>query len=224
MPKPKNYRDRIGVSRLDENSKSEMYKRFEKVGGKVVQMADPKAEDEDLLTNFVRKKKRAEEQKQAKSAQNSEVHTVQNFQVTQGSVQSKNSFNKTQKQVSTEKKRQKQAKKMGSSLGSRIKTIKIKQKDNTPISYLASKLACIFGGIFNLFGTRIHRRFFRLILMNYKNFLEENKPLLISLLYQDPIFSKMMRKRLDKEGRPYYFEILYRLDTLYDEAVFQSLF
>ncbi len=205
----KNYQDRLGVSRLDSESKSDLYKRFEKVGGKVVQAADPKAQDDDLLTHYVKMKERAEEQKA------SEVTVVNDYA-------KKTKRQRSSASTTKNKKSQKQIKQ--TSLRRKSIQIKIKKKDNAPISYLASKLVCIFSGIFNLVGTRIHRRFFRLVLGTYKNMLEENKPLLTPLLYQDSVFSKLLRKRLDKEGRPYYFEILYRADNLYDELVFQKLF
>ncbi|MCX7881615.1 MAG: hypothetical protein N2314_00110 [Brevinematales bacterium] len=85
---------------------------------------------------------------------------------------------------------------------------------------LVAKWIGILYGIFNLWGNKFSHHFLSL-LGEIEKLATENHQILTSLFYQDKNFSYDLRQRLHEMGLSHYYELLYRIDMLYDVDFFR---
>jgi len=87
-------------------------------------------------------------------------------------------------------------------------------------SRLVAKWIGILYGIFNLWGTKFSPHFLSL-LGEIEKLATTNHQIMTSLFYQDKNFSYDLRQRLHELGLSHYYELLYRIDMLYDVDFFR---
>jgi hypothetical protein len=178
-------RDRLKLDALDETKKKEMFNRFVKAGGKVVDL--DKGDKKHRLT-FQRNLSQ-----RAVSPINEDIR----------------------------KKRQEEG---------RLKAMDLSpagQKNNPVnlwISRFSAKLGCVLTGILNWNAENFKNSFKDLILTHYQNVLLNTKMILAPLLYQDKLLQSEIKNRFSVDiVFPYYFELIYRLDSLYNHDLFDQL-
>ncbi len=84
----------------------------------------------------------------------------------------------------------------------------------------AAKWLCILYGIFNLWGTKFSHHFLSL-LGEIEKLSTINHQIFTSLFYQDKAFSYDLRQKLHEMGLSHYYELIYRLDMIYDVDFFR---
>lgn len=85
---------------------------------------------------------------------------------------------------------------------------------------LVAKWIGILYGIFNFWGNKFSHHFLSL-LGEIEKLSTENHQIFTSLFYQDKNFSYDLRQRLHELGLSHYYELLYRIDMLYDVDFFR---
>lgn len=103
-----------------------------------------------------------------------------------------------------------------------------KNKKNNPVNkwieYLSAKLGCVFSGIISFRGDDFKQAFKDLILTNFQNMLLNSRMILASILYQDNYVATEIKKRFFMDTNfPFYFELIYRFDKIYDDELFKQL-
>ncbi len=95
---------------------------------------------------------------------------------------------------------------------------------NRWIEKFSSMLDCFFNRILSFGGKSFTERFKNFLLIDFQNTLLKSRMILASIIYQDKIVSLEIRKKLLLDNSfPYYYELLYRYDNLYDENKFSFL-
>ncbi|URA09179.1 hypothetical protein [Thermospira aquatica] len=84
----------------------------------------------------------------------------------------------------------------------------------------AAKWICILYGIFNFWGTKFSHHFLSL-LGDIEKLSTINHQIFTSLFYQDKAFSYDLRQKLHEIGLSHYYELIYRLDMIYDVDFFR---
>lgn len=88
---------------------------------------------------------------------------------------------------------------------------------------LAIRISCALNGVMNFGASSFKPKFVSLTLEKYQNALLEARMVLASILHQNEKVREQIKSRVsvDSEGG-ISFELLYRFDSLYDEAFFRS--
>lgn len=95
---------------------------------------------------------------------------------------------------------------------------------NQWIGEFSSRLGCILSGILSVNALDLNGNFKDLILMQYQNALLTTRMILASILYQDKFVGNEIKKRfLVDVIYPYYFELIFRFDNLFDDELFSRL-
>lgn len=95
---------------------------------------------------------------------------------------------------------------------------------NRWIEKFSSMLDCFFNRILSFGGKSFTERFKNFLLIDFQNALLRSRMILASILYQDKIVSQEIKKKLLLDNTfPYYYELVYRFDNLYDENKFSFL-
>jgi len=93
------------------------------------------------------------------------------------------------------------------------------------IDYISSKLNCFISNITNFKVTNFRNNFINLILFDFQNALINSRMILASVLYQDKYIASEIKKMLcfNSKDFPFYFEILYKYDNLFNAELFNQL-
>lgn len=181
-------RQKLNLDSLDERKKKEMFEKFVKVGGQVVE-----AEDEE-------KKKRAKELDEKIAKMRSDDTTYEEV---------------------------KKARKNRTVKKSMIDLSPESQKSNPInqwIEVFSCRLGCVLSGILTMNAQDLKGNFKDMILMQYQNALLTTRMILASILYQDKFVGNEIKKRfLVDVIYPYYYELIYRFDNLFDDELFSRL-
>jgi hypothetical protein len=95
---------------------------------------------------------------------------------------------------------------------------------NKWIERFSAKIGCVLGGIITFGSEDLKNNFKDLILTSYQNSLLNSRMILTSILYQDKIVANDIKQRfLVDTVFPYYYELIYRYDNLYDDDLFKNL-
>ncbi|MCX7820500.1 MAG: hypothetical protein N2258_02360 [Brevinematales bacterium] len=95
---------------------------------------------------------------------------------------------------------------------------------NRWIEKFSSMLDCFFNRILSFGGRSFTEKFKNFLLIDFQNALIRSRMILASILYQDKIVSQEIKKKLLLDNTfPYYYELVYRFDNLYDENKFAFL-
>jgi len=92
------------------------------------------------------------------------------------------------------------------------------------IELTASKITCALLGLLRWNGRQLKESFVNFLVYDFQNILLQIKMILASLLYQDKaITSEIQQMMLADASFPFGYELIYRLDKLYDEVYFKTL-
>ncbi len=95
---------------------------------------------------------------------------------------------------------------------------------NRWIEKISSMLDCFFNRILSFGGKSFTEKFKNFLLIDFQNALLRSRMILASILYQDKIVSQEIKKKLLLDNTfPYYYELIYRYDNIYDENKFAFL-
>lgn len=212
--------------KLKPEEKAQLFKKFRMVGGKLVEVAPREGErTQEKIKNFLdskeyekeaaekekeilRKKrlaaaKLAEEQSRRERERAERNATMAAYKMSASSVEQSQP-----KQAYVASAKPKQA--------SREEAVK-------SFSAFIARLKCVFGGVLRLFDDKFTRSFFRATLFDLTSTLERIQSILVSALHQDPQMTDAIQEKLEKIGRPYYFELVWRLDHIYEPGLFGSI-
>ncbi len=88
----------------------------------------------------------------------------------------------------------------------------------------SSKLSCMFSGVTNFGVTRFKKAFSDLILEKHQNALLEIQMVLASVLHQNSMVVEQIKQKLTADNTfPFLYEMLYRMDELYNQEQFNRL-
>ncbi len=92
------------------------------------------------------------------------------------------------------------------------------------VERVGSDVACVFSGILKWNRREYARGFYHTMVENTQNHLLEIQMILVSVLHQNEKITSEIKQRL-KRGQTlsYDYELLYRLDELYDESFFKKM-
>lgn len=95
---------------------------------------------------------------------------------------------------------------------------------NQWIEVFSSRWGCVLSGILTMNAQDLKGHFKDMILMQYQNVLLTTRMILASILYQDKFVGNEIKKRfLVDVIYPYYYELIYRFDNLFDDDLFSHL-
>jgi hypothetical protein len=86
-----------------------------------------------------------------------------------------------------------------------------------------ARLRCVFAGIIRLFDDKFTRSFFHATLQELYRALGRIQGILVSALHQDPFVTEKIQEKLENIGRPYYYELVWRLDQILEPALFGTI-
>jgi hypothetical protein len=204
----------LGISRMEFDEQRELYKDFVNVGGKIVQIApDPNNKLNQKLEKWLETKETDKDRERAL-----EQKLLQDEREHRSALTEKERLKNS---IYTKKDEQKSpADPLGKNLFDFLSQPKKPHPAQEYFSRLAAKWVCIIYGIFNFWGNKFKRSFLDLNIYEFQNGLIDSKQILVSILYQEKEFSKELRKMLKEAGLPYYYELLERFDSIYDENIF----
>ncbi len=202
MAVPDHLKKKLGVERLNLDKKSEMFTKFRKVGGKIVEVEEDEAaakarklqtaisgievEFEDDLDPA--EKKRLESAERVKQKMNKYgVSSGGSATVSAGDVED------TERQGKG-------------------------KKSSNRFNVLMARLMCKLYGALRFFGNKYSRTFLYILSDRMKEIVQYGKRILSSLLYQDEEFSRSLKERLDGLGLQYHYELVFRFFHLLDDA------
>lgn len=88
----------------------------------------------------------------------------------------------------------------------------------------SAKLGCMFSGVTNLGVNRFKKAFSDLLLEKYQNALLEIQMVLASVLHQNSMVVEQIKQKLSSDPTfPYMYEVLVRMDELYNQEQFNRL-
>lgn len=92
------------------------------------------------------------------------------------------------------------------------------------IELTASRITCALLGIIRWNGRQLKESFVNFLVYDFQNTLLQIKMILASLLYQDKAITAEVRQMMMADPSfPFGYELIYRLDTLYQEEYFKFL-
>lgn len=90
------------------------------------------------------------------------------------------------------------------------------------IEVTASRITCAILGIIRWNGRQLRESFVNFMVYDFQNVLLQIRMILASLLYQDKaITAEIQQSMLSDSSFPFGYELIYRLDKLYDEEYFR---
>ncbi len=206
---------KLGVNNLDFNEQKELYEGFVNVGGKVVKLQqDPNHKINTKLSRYIEAKEETEKKRLLQEEKKKSDEIAHQKMLAEKE--------KIKKMVEESRKNQRMLKPPV------IQENKAEAPDEPNptqdyFSRLAAVLVCIIYGIFNIFGKRFSKKFLNITYYDLQNGLIEAKQILASIIHQDKSFSSHIKDSLASTGFPYYYELLYRFDEIYDPDVFNTL-
>lgn len=207
MAVPDHLKKKLGVDRLNLDKKSEMFTKFRRVGGKVVEV------EEDESTAKARKLQSA-------------ISGIE--------VEFEDSIDPAERkrQESAERVKQKMSK-YGVSGGGMTTVSAGDVDDSEKKGHLKSssnrfdvwmaRLMCKLYGALRFFGSKYARTFLYILTDRIREISQHARRILASLLYQDENFSHMLKERLDGLGLQYHYELVFRFYHLLDDADITNL-
>ena len=211
---------KLGIKSMDYVEQKELYNDFVNVGGKVVEMKGEKDKVNTKLEDWIRRKEDEQKREEALEERRRQEELDRRRAAAEQAEKEK------RKQAAAQQKKVEQQKQVNpfEELTQQVAKKIAKPKEPHPMqdqfSRLAAKLVCVLYGVMRLFGRRFSRSFLDLTYLELQNFLMDNKQILTSILYQDKSVSLELRHRLAQTGFPYYYELLFRFDQLYDDDFF----
>ncbi len=202
MAVPDHIRKKLGVDQLSGDKKSEMFGKFRKVGGKIVEVEEDAAaekarklqsaiagievefEDEDPAEKKRRESAERVKQKMSKYGVSNSGGTT----ISAGDVDDSEA-----------------AGKKGKSSAGRF-------------DVWMARIMCKLYGALRFFGNKFSRTFLYILSDRMKDILQHAKRILVSILYQDEEVSHTVKERLDTMGLQYHFELVYRFYNLLEDA------
>ncbi len=213
-------KQKLGIKGMDYHEQKGLYNEFVDAGGKVVPLqGDGKSKINMKLEEWIQRKE--EEQKRELAA---EERRRQEEAARKAAAERAERAKKEAARQSKEARKTAASQPPKEELTLQIAKKMAKKKEKSPMqdyfSRLAARIVCILYGIQTLFGLRFTRSFLDTIYLDLQNMMMEAKRILTSILYQDKAVSLEIRSRLAQTGFPYYYELLFRLDQLYDDEFF----
>ncbi|URA10558.1 hypothetical protein [Thermospira aquatica] len=103
-----------------------------------------------------------------------------------------------------------------------------KTEESNPVSQwielTAARITCVLLGLIRWNGRQLKESFVNFLLYDFQNTLLQIKMILASLLYQDKAITAEIRQMMLADSAfPFGYELIYRLDKLYEEEYFKFL-
>ena len=187
-------REKLGLNSLDEGMKKDIFNKFVKAGGKVVD---------------INKKGRKSQEKQGESKK--EKIEKDDILKERDSILLR---------FGEETLRQRRGRKKSSLRPGNPKDNPV----NKWIERFSSKMGCVLSGILTLNGEHFKNSFRELILYQFQNILMDSRMILASVLYQDKLVVNEIKKASFLDNIfPYNYELIYRFDNLYSTELFDQI-
>lgn len=212
---------KLGIKSMDYTEQKGLYNDFVNVGGKVVELKGEKDKINVKLEEWIRKKEDEQHREQALEERRRQEELDRKRAIAaQAEKEKKKQVAAQQQKTEKQQKQTNPLEEFTAQVAKKINTPKEPHPMQDQFSRLAAKLVCVLYGVMRLFGRRFSRSFLDLTYLELQNYLMDNKQILTSILYQDREISNELRHRLAQTGFPYYYELLYRFDQLYDDEFF----
>lgn len=199
MARINDIRSKLGISNLGDDDKSRLYQDFIKTGGKVIDL-----QNDENLENFTRLKElissrdsyenELEARKEREFQEKQRRELTQQYQGRSGITPAATPADKTKK-----------------------------KPDNGYFELFMTRIMLSVNSIAGFFSNRIHPQFMNQTMIDLKNALLNSRSILASVLYQDRALSSQIKERLNAIARHYYYELVFRFDTTFDDTHFRSL-
>jgi len=187
---------KLGVDNIEEEKKSKLFKDFKKAGGDVVEVEESEEEWTKKKLKSLIEQKKEEERKLREQEELLEKVRLENLRREQEQNKTKSTSEGTPVIV-----------------GSRPK-----------LEYFIEMLSALFstwlGGVLTIFTNRISKKFLKLSGENFKEHMIASYKILMPIFLQNNDTSRLIRMKLRKLEKPYYFEYLYRFLLLYEQSFF----
>jgi hypothetical protein len=243
-------RSKLEIEKIDGDNRSKLYKDFQKVGGKVVEIEDDdKTKELEKLNAFVREKELREKEakarkeriaKEMEEAEKKKAKTSSSATSSPASSATSKPSSKAVKQSQTtavsgaeppqDKTHIQEKRAFGDREKIRKKIMeeitKQKKKDeklDNRMSLLSAKLACIFARIFNLWGNHFSKKFIEETVIYFKASLKNAHQILTSVLYQNKAVADLIKDALNTKDHSYYYELIYRFDNLLKDETLEEI-
>lgn len=226
-------REKLDFGSLEGSDRAALFDDFKKVGGNVIKLGhDYKSDEKDKFDKFLEEKAEAEKKKRKKELNAKEKE--KNFQAKQKldkerkqkeaeeleELENRKLSPEERKQIVEEKRKEKHEQ----TIKNRVIRQQHDEKLDKQMSLISAKISCIFGGVFNLFGSKFSRKFIlRDTLTFLKTSLQNTRQVLTSVLHQDESVIALVKDGLERQEHTYYFELLARFDNILDEKNFQLI-
>jgi hypothetical protein len=217
MGKLEEMRQKLGITRLDENNQSKMLDEFQKAGGKVVSLKEDEAVlNLKKLREAADERKRYEDDLEERKRRESEERARKDQEKAEAAKKA-SAGGSVSVQTSEENR-----KPIAEILGKAIQVRKHRPADDY-MQMISSRIMLFFSGIARFFTNRFTNSFINATLLDLKSSLLNSKNILASILHQDVRISREIRDKMTSLGRNYYYELVYRFDAIPDENVFRSI-
>lgn len=206
--------------RLKPEEKAELYHDFRKVGGKVVRVEPRDSEEaQKKINNFVDSKD------YDKEAAEKEKENIRRKRLAAARLAEEQARREQSRSGSPEVSNVSTGSGTAKKAASAPKPKRDVTREEAVKSFAAywARLRCVFAGIIRLFDDKFTRGFFHSTLQDLYRALGRIQSILVSALHQDPLITEKIQEKLESIGRPYYYELVWRLDQILEPALFGTI-
>ncbi len=213
--------------KIKPEEKAQLYKKFRMVGGKIVEVQPRESKQaQDKINNYVDAKEYeqqvAEKEKDIiRKKRLAAMKLAEEKERREREMSARLGSNQTEPEEGD-----RQA--SGESKKSGVAPVRTKHelsREDAVKSFAAfwARLKCVFNGVLKTFDDKFTRGFFHMTLSDLYRVLSRIQSIFVSALHQDPLVTQAIESKLEKIGRPYYFELVWRLDRILEPALFGSI-
>ncbi|OHD54306.1 MAG: hypothetical protein A2Y33_01240 [Spirochaetes bacterium GWF1_51_8] len=221
-------KNKLGVTNLDADQRSRLFKDFRYTGGKVLREEDlnfNEMEDNKIqeLINLLNIK---EQEGQLSLLERKRLDSARRIQM-QRQKGPRYIYHAVDKEA--EKTEETEEQKKEGEKGERKDSFRVPSyihAESGPKRWFQlfwARIKCIFAGVFPLFRIRIKKSFLNYIGDAVRHALQVNKQILASILYKDVELSQEIKSNFWRNGFFYYYEIIFRFDNLLDDELFDQI-